>query len=405
VKTSIATGRAYILSDVPDGPLTAPVPLCEPELRGNEWLYVKSCLDTKWVSSVGSFVERFERDVASHVGSMHGVATVSGTAALHVALQVAGVGAGDEVVVPSLTFVATANAVRYRGAHPVFIDAEPHHWQIDPGLVATFLVEECEVRDGVLRNRTTDRPVRAILPVHVHGHPCDMDPIVELARRFRLVVIEDATEGLGAEYKKHPVGSLGDVACFSFNGNKMITTGGGGMIVTNNSEWARNARYLTTQAKDDPLEYVHCQVGYNYRLTNVQAAMGCAQMESISEYVAAKRRIAATYSRAFRSVPGLHPQREATWAQSASWMYSVCVDSAEYGLDSRTVLKMLSSKGVQSRPLWQPLHCSPAYPRAQCLGGGVAERLNRDVLSLPCSVGLTETQQTHVIDLVKSFRP
>ena len=269
------------------------IPLCVPEIRGNEWRYVKDCLDTGWVSSVGSYVNRFEQMAAERVGVTHAVATVNGTAALHIALQLAGVEPDDEVLVPTLTFIAPANAVRYCGAWPVFVDAEPEYWQMDPAKTAEYLENGCVWRDGALRSRATGRRVRALLPVHVLGHPADVAPLLELARKFNLAVIEDATESLGAAYRDRPVGQWGDIACLSFNGNKLLTTGGGGMILTNNTAWAQRAKYLTTQAKDDPVEYVHGAIGYNYRLTNVQAAMGCAQMELLDEYIVAKRRIAA----------------------------------------------------------------------------------------------------------------
>jgi perosamine synthetase len=307
-------------------PAEGVIPLCVPVLGGNEWRYVKECLDTGWVSSVGPFVDRFESVVADFVGARHAVATASGTAALHVALLVAGVQPGDEVLVSALTFIAPANAVRYVGAWPVFMDAEPGFWGMDPGKVVDFLEKECGWREGTLYNKTTGRRVKAIVPVHVVGHPVDMDLIREAARKFNLVVIEDAAESLGAKYRGHMVGRLGDIACFSFNGNKVITTGGGGMIVTDNEEWAHRARYLTTQAKDDPVEYVHQEVGYNYRLTNVQAALGCAQMEQLPGYVAAKRRVAARYTETLTGTPGITPMREAPWAFGTFWMYTVLVD-------------------------------------------------------------------------------
>lgn len=381
------------------------LPLCEPEIRGNEWKYIKECLDTNWVSSVGAFVTRFENDVANYVGTKHGVATVNGTAALHVALRTVGIQADDEVLVPTLTFIAPANAVRYLGAHPVFIDAEPDTWQMDPELLKRFLEKDCTAKDGRVIHRSSGRRIGAVLPVHVHGHPCDMDPILEVARRFDLRVIEDATEGLGGRYRDRPLGSFGDLACFSFNGNKLITTGGGGMIVTNDDAWAEKARYLTTQAKDDPIEYIHHEVGYNYRLTNLQAAMGCAQMEKLEEYVEAKRRIARVYHEAVADLPGLTPQGEAEWARSADWMYSMRVDASRYGMGSRDLFRRLQEARIQSRPLWQPLHRSPAYPGAPCVGGEVAERINREALSLPCSVGLTDEQQQRVVACLRSFAP
>lgn len=379
------------------------VPLCVPELRGNEWAYIKECLDTNWVSSVGSYVDRFERAVADRVGTAHAVATVNGTAALHVALQLAGVQPDDEVLVSTLTFIAPANAIRYVGANPVFVDAEPRYWQMDAERAADFLERGCTWRDGALYNRVTGRRVRAIVPVHVLGHPVEMTPLLEAARRYGLSVVEDATESLGAEWHGRPVGQLGDIACFSFNGNKLITTGGGGMLVTNDEQLARRARYLTTQAKDDPIEYVHEAVGYNYRLTNVLAAMGVAQMEQLDAYIAAKRDTAARYAEALGDLPGVEVMREAPWARSVFWLYTVLVDAERFGMDSRALLRALGERGIQTRPLWQPLHRSKAHAGAFAIGGEVAERLNRDALSLPCSVGLTPDEQTRVIEAMHAI--
>ena len=373
------------------------IPLCVPEIRGNEWRYLKECLDTNWVSSAGPFVDRFERMVAEYLGTSDAVATVNGTAALHIALLVAGVEPEDEVLVSALSFIAPANAIRYVGAWPVFIDAQPDSWQIDPQRVVAFLQEKCRWHDGTLYNKATGRRVRAILPVHILGHPVDIDPILEVARRFDVVVIEDASEGLGAKYKGRMVGHLGDIACLSFNGNKIITTGGGGMIATDNETWARRARYLTTQAKDDPVEFVHGEIGYNYRMTNVEAALGCAQLEQIDEYIAAKRRIAAAYTEALNHIPGLSTIREASWATSSFWMFTALVDEEQYGLDSRSLLRELAQIGIQSRPLWQPLHRSPAHSKYVAFHCDVAEGLYREALSLPCSVGVIGTDQERVI--------
>lgn len=239
------------------------VSLCVPHLAGREWDYLKQCLDTGWVSSVGPFVDRFEREVAARAGAPHAVAMVNGTCALHVALQLCGVGPGDEVILPAVTFIAPANAVRYLNAWPVFVDVDATHWQMDPASVRGFLAEQCTRRDGAVFNRATGRRVRAILPVHVLGHPAPMDELAAVAREYGLRAVEDATESLGAHYRGKPLGALGDVGVFSFNGNKIITTGGGGMLVTADAQLASRARYLSTQAKDDPVEYVHGEVGYN----------------------------------------------------------------------------------------------------------------------------------------------
>lgn len=381
------------------------IPLSVPCLRGNEWKYVRECLDTNWVSSVGPFVDRFETMMAACTGTHFAVATTCGTAALHVALQVIGVRRDDEVVVSDLTFIASANAVRYLGAWPVFIDAEPRYWQMDPAKLQDFLTCDCEFTSAGLRNRHTGRRVRALMPVHVLGHPCDMDPIRELAMRHGLPVVEDAAEGLGARYREVPVGGLGDIACFSFNGNKIITTGGGGMIVTNNPDWAARARYLTTQAKDDPLEFVHGSVGYNYRLTNLQAAVGCAQLERLDEYVAEKRSTAGHYTTALAELPGITVPDEAPGAFSTRWLYTVLVSAPAFGGDSRAVLRELNRQGIQCRPLWQPMHRSPAHAQAWATDCSVADALNRDALSLPSSVGLTSAQREAVIAGLRALSP
>jgi perosamine synthetase len=378
-------------------PASGFIPLIVPEIRGNEWKYVKECLDTAWVSSVGAYVDRMEQIMAQKTGAGHAVATVNGTAALHTALLVAGVRPDDEVLVSTLTFIAPVNAIRYVGAHPVFIDAEPEYWQLDPVQVREFLEHDCEQRNGSLCNRLTGRRVAAIIPVHILGHPADLDPILMVARKFGITVIEDATEGLGASYKGRSLGGLADIGCFSFNGNKIITTGGGGMLVTNNADWARKAKYLTTQAKDDPIEYIHGEVGYNYRLTNLLAAVGCAQLEHLDPYVQAKRDIAARYSAAFQNVPGLLPMPQASWAESTFWMYTVLIKKDQFGMDSRQLLESLGKQKIQCRPLWQPIHQSPAHLQECPRSFPVAEQLSKQALSLPCSVGLTPADQDRVI--------
>jgi perosamine synthetase len=381
---------------------TGPIPLCVPHLAGREWQYLKECLDTGWVSSVGPFVDRFERLTAERLGARGAVATVNGTAALHVALRLAGVGPGDAVLVSDLTFIAPANAVRYLGAWPVFIGAEPRYWQMDADRVRDFLERECTWRDGALHTSAGGRRVRAVVPVHILGHPCDTDPIRELCQKYGLALVEDATESLGATYRGRPVGRLGDIACLSFNGNKLITTGGGGMIVTDNDEWAAKARYLTTQAKDDPIEYAHNEVGYNYRLTNLQAAVGVAQLEQLDQFLAVKRRIAERYERELGGVAGLTTMEQAPWAASAFWMYTVLIDEGRFGADSRALLRRLREGGIESRPLWQPMHLSRAHAGCPAYRCETSADLYRRALSLPCSVGLSDEGQGRVIAAVRA---
>lgn len=379
------------------------IPLCVPEIRGNEWTYVKECLDTGWVSSVGAYVDRFEKMFAERVETRFAVATANGTSALHTALIVAGVQPDDEVLVSAMTFIAPANAIRYAGAWPVFVDADRDYWQMDVAKVAEFLENGCLWQDGRLTNRQTGRRVKAIVPVHILGHPVDLEPLLALARKYALVVIEDATESLGASYRGRAVGQFGDLACFSFNGNKMLTTGGGGMLVTNREDLARRAKHLTTQAKADPIEYIHDAIGYNYRLTNMQAAMGCAQLEQLNEYVTIKRGLATAYAEGLREVPGLTVMKEASWASSAFWMYTVLVDPATYGSTSRQLLSKLEARKIQTRPLWQPLQDSPAHAGSQVVGGEVAQALFENALSLPCSVGLKAEDQQRVIAAIREF--
>jgi perosamine synthetase len=377
------------------------IPLSVPEIRGNEWKYMKECLDTNWVSSVGSFVNRFELAVAEYLGIKHAVATVNGTAALHIALLVAGVEPDDEVLVPALTFIAPVNAVRYVGAWPVFMDAEPEHYQIDPQKLSDFVEEKCYREGGALVNRTSNRRVRAILPVHILGHPCDMDPILEIARKHKLTVIEDATESLGSQYRGRKAGALGDIAALSFNGNKIITTGGGGMLVTSNDAWAQKARYFTTQAKDDPVEYIHNEIGYNYRMTNIQAAMGVAQMEKLDEHVKAKRAHARLYDKLMHGTPGITLPGEASWAHWNYWLYTILVDENNYGMSSRELMRRLEKANVQSRPLWHPVHSLLPYKDCQAHNVEIADKLHQKALSLPSSVGMSEEQCSFVASQVR----
>ena len=377
------------------------IPLCEPVIRGREWEYVKECLDTNWVSSVGKYVGRFEKDITSVSATSFAVAMVNGTASLHIALKIAGVTENDEVLMPGLTFIAPANAVRYVGAFPRFFDVDPLTWQMDVNLMREFLHSDCTSSKGTVRNRHTGRRVSAILPVHILGGPVDMSPLMKIAKEFNLKVIEDATESLGASYCGKPLGGIGDAGVFSFNGNKLITTGGGGMLVTNNPEWAEKARYLSTQAKDDPVEYVHHEIGYNYRLTNILAALGCAQLEQISEYIAAKRRIFRSYQEGLAEIPGISFQKTCSGGESICWLTTICINPGESGIESRKLLRDLSDRKIQTRPLWHPLHLLAPYEGCAAGTLPVTEKLHRECLSLPSSVNLSEKDQAKVISCIR----
>lgn len=380
------------------------IPLCIPEMRGNEKEYVASCIETGWVSSVGSFVDKFEQQFAKFLGAKHAIAMASGTAALHIGLQLANIHPQDEVLVSTLTFIASANAIRYIGAWPVFIDADPQHWQMDSQKLTDFIQKECIYRNNQLINRNTHRRIGAILPVHILGHPCNLDEIKKIAQNYNLPVVEDAAEALGTRYLNMPVGNDSEMACFSFNGNKIITTGGGGMLVTNNRELAQKARHLSTQAKNDPVEYIHDEVGYNYRLTNLQAALGCAQLEQLPEYITTKRQIAKAYTEAFKNIPGLYPHTEAPWAYHTHWLYTLLIDDRLFGYSSRTILTRLDKANIQTRPLWQPMHLSPAHAKSQSYHCQTAERLYQQALSLPCSVGLSQEDQCRVIQTLLALQ-
>lgn len=376
------------------------IPLSVPNISGGEWELVKECLDTGWVSSAGQFVDQFESEFARAVGARHAVSASSGTAALHLAMIVQGVERDDEVLMPAISFIAPANAVRYVGAWPTFLDVDQNYFQLDPAQVDRFLRQRCEIRGGSVYNRTTGRRVTAILPVHILGTPVNLGPIRELAQEFGLRLIEDATESLGASYRGESLGSRARAACFSFNGNKLLTTGGGGMLTTDDASLASRVKYLSTQAKDDPIEFVHGAVGFNYRLTNVQAALGLAQLRRIDEFLEAKQRIASTYETSLKDLPGIQLMRHPPWGTSAFWLYTISIDPAGFGRDSRSVMQLMRERNIDTRPLWQPLHLSPAHHGSHSEACPNAELAALRCLSLPCSTGLTSRQQSRVIDAI-----
>lgn len=377
----------------------SPIPLCTPNLAGNELRYVTEAVESGWVSSVGPFVTRFERELAAAVGAREAVAVVNGTAALHVALVLAGVQPDDEVILPALTFIAPANAVRYCGAWPVFLDVERDYLQLDPAAVLAFLERDCQRTPDGLRNRHTGRRVRALIAVDLLGHPADTDLLGDACRAFGLELIEDATESLGAHRRGRTVGSDARFAAFSFNGNKLLTTGGGGMLVTDDPALAARARYLTTQAKDDAVEFIHGEVGWNYRLTNVQAAIGVAQLEQLPGFVDRKRAIRERYAEALAGLP-LELLGEAPWAASSQWMVTARLSPAAR-LDRRQLAEALAAEQIETRPLWQPLHQSPAHRGAWHTACPVAEAAHATALSLPCSTHLTDPDLDRVADAVR----
>ena len=370
--------------------VTLPAPLHEPEFRGAEQAYVTDCIATGWVSSVGGYVDRFERDLAGVMEVEHAVATVNGTAALHVCLHLAGVQAGDEVLTPSLTFVATVNAIRYQNATPHFVDSEAVTLGVDPLRLEAYLAEAAELRDGVCVNRATGAAIRALMVVHVFGHPCDLDGLAAVAARWNLVLIEDAAEAVGSRWRGRSVGGAGRLAAVSFNGNKIVTTGGGGAVLTRDPALARRARHLTTTAKvAHAWAFDHDAVGWNYRMPNINAALGCAQLERLPDMIARKTRVAEHYARAFDRVQGARLLRPQADARVNHWLNAVILDQPDRALRDR-LLEALNAAGYGARPLWTLMHRLPMYADCPRDGLPVAESLEDRVINLPSSARLAE---------------
>lgn len=371
------------------------IPLAEPCLRGNEQAYLEECIKSNFVSSVGPFVERFEREFAEYVGTAHAVACSSGTAAIHVALRILGVGPDDEVFVPTFTFIASANAITYQGGRPTFVDSEPRTWNLDPALVAHEI--DRRHRDG----RSLPKVVEV---VHLLGHPADIEPLIQVCEQHGIALVEDAAEALGARYcggslDGRNVGTIGRVGCFSFNGNKVITTGGGGMLVTDDPDLARHAKHLTTQARLPGLAYQHDEVGYNYRLSNLAAAVGVAQLEQLDGFLDSKRQIATRYDSAFRDLPTVELPPNAPWANRSAWLYSIRLRD----LDMAThVVDRLIASGIGARPVWSPVHQMLPFEDASLVGSGsVAHDIAATAISLPSSVQLEPSDQDRVIEAVR----
>lgn len=372
------------------GDTNSSLSLHEPEFSGNEWTYVKECIDTGWVSSVGKYVDEFERKLAEFTGARHAVAVVNGTAALHVALQIAGVKAGEEVLIPALSFVATANAVSHCGAVPHFVDSNESTLGLDAEALASHLEFIAERTIGGLRNKNTGRRIAAIVPMHTFGHPVDMVSLMDVAARFSLPVVEDAAESLGSTYRGRHTGTFGCMGVLSFNGNKIITTGGGGAILTNDSDIARQAKHLTTTAKHPHRwEFVHDAVAYNYRLPNLNAALGCAQLERLPDFLSRKRQLAENYRKTFANILGIHFVDEPDGCHSNFWLNAVRL--GEPGMAGRdALLAAANDAGYQCRPAWALLNKLPMYqdcPRAELF---VAETLEASLINLPSSPKLAE---------------
>jgi perosamine synthetase len=341
------------------------LPVTEPSLGGNELKYVSDCIASNWISSQGHYIGQFERMFAEHLGIEHAVATSSGTAALHLALAALGIGPGDEVIVPALTFGACANVVMHCGATPVFADVSERTWTLEPSGL-----------EGLLTERT-----RAIMPVHLYGHPCDMDPIVDFARENRLHVVEDCAEALGARYRSKPAGTMGEVGCFSFFANKVITTGEGGMVITRDDKLKDRLTMLRDHGMSRSKRYWHELAGFNYRMTNIQAAIGVAQMEKVEEFLANRKATANRYAANLAGIEGITLPPEEEWAVNIFWLYSVLLEEQVLGISAEEMIRRLDAEGIETKPFFYPLHKQPPYPGSRSLP--VAERLARQGISLP----------------------
>ena len=377
------------------------IPLSEPEISGNEWKYIKECLDTGWISSVGSYVGKFEEVVASYVGSKHAVAVVNGTSAIHASLIACDVQSNDEVIVPVLTFIAPVNAVRYCGAYPVFMDCDKETLCMDVQKVSDFITKECSLdSDGYTYNKKTGRKIKAIIPVHVFGHPVQLNALLEISERNNIRVIEDATGSLGSEYNGKRVGALGEMGCLSFNGNKIISAGGGGMVLTDDDELAFKTRHISTQAKkEDSIEYDHDGIGYNYRFSSLQASMGVAQMERLDEFVSIKRKNASLYKEALSGVDVVEFVWEQSWAKSNFWFYTIRVPKEQ----KVSLMEYLLSRNIQVRPIWKLIHTLPMYKDFQTYHISNAVEVYESCFNLPCSVSLQVSQTKYIVESIKEF--
>jgi len=378
-----------------------PIPLSVPNLSLDILENIKEAIQTGWVSTGGRFIQEFEEKIAKYVGVKRAVSCQSGTAGLHLALRVLGVEHGDEVIVPTLTFVAAVNPVRYVGAEPIFMDCDDT-LNMDMDKLEAFLEKECQHIDGKVINKKTKRQIKAIIVVHVFGNPANMEKLMEIREKYHLKVIEDATEALGSYYLegkyagKH-CGTIGDIGVYSFNANKIITTGGGGMVVSNNDELLEQVAFLSVQAKTDPLYFIHDEVGYNYRMTNIQAAFGTDQIDRLESFIETKIRNYQLYKKGIEKIDGLRllPFREDTRANY--WFYSVIVDKEKYGMDRDELLRKLNENNIQTRPLWRLNHKQKPYLQNQSYQIENAEFYEKNLINIPCSSNLSEGDVEAVI--------
>lgn len=370
------------------------VALHEPRFCGNEWTYVKECLDTGWVSSVGKYVDQFETELADFTDTKRAIAVVNGTAALHICLNLVGVKPGDEVLVPTLTFVATANAVAYCGAQPHFVDSDINTLGMDSRKLNDYLKESAVIKQDACYNKLTGRRIQAVVPMHTFGHPVDIDSLAEVCERYRISMIEDAAESLGSYYKGKHTGHWGRVSALSFNGNKVITTGGGGAIITNDEELGRLAKHVTTTARvPHPWELFHDMVGYNYRMPNINAALGCGQLEQMPLFLKQKRSLAGKYKAAFKDMKGVSFIIEPENAHSNYWLNALLLDG-QHASQRDVLLELTNKNGIQTRPAWTLMHRLPMFAQCPRMDLSVAEDIARRLINIPSSAVLGAEHDT-----------
>ncbi len=383
------------------------IPLSVPNLKGNELKYVVDAVEKEWVSTGGAYINEFEDGIAKYLNVESAVACQSGTAGIHLSLILSGVDAGDEVIVPTLTFIAAVNPVRYIGGDPIFMDCDDS-LTMDANKLKMFCEEECEFIGGKLINKLNRKHIKAIIVVHVFGNSVNIERIMDIAQKYNLKVIEDATEALGTKfisgkYIGKYAGTIGDFGVYSFNGNKIITTGGGGMIVSNHPELLAKGKYLSTQAKDDELYYIHDEIGYNYRMTNLQAALGVAQLEQLDKFIEIKKKNYELYNNGLKNTKGLTMLDFNNNIQPNYWFYSLLINNDIYPLRVKEIIPYLKEKNIQVRPIWNLIHTQKPYRESRAYKIDRANYYLENVINIPCSSNLTEEEVNYVINALNSI--
>lgn len=379
------------------------IPLSVPLLAGNEWKYVKDCLDTGWISSAGSYVNQFEQMIADYTGAKYGIACMNGTVGLHIAQILSGVTQNDHVIAPNITFIATLNAIKYTGASPILIDVDKNSWQMNLDLLDEYLLNNTFLKEDELGelysyHKKTGKRVKAIMPVHVLGNIGDVDKLLQISNKFKLDIIEDSTESLGSFYKGKHSGTFGKFGVFSFNGNKIISTGGGGVIVTNDEELAKKAKHLTTQAKVSAMEYIHDEIGYNYRLVNVLAAIGVAQMEQFPDLLNSKREMDSFYRSELLGVGDIVFQEVSKDVEANCWLFTFSTSKM------RELLAYLNDNGIQSRPFWMPMNRLEMFKEDIYVSNdNISNEIYETCISIPSSAGISNDQMRTVVEFIKKF--